>query len=307
MARTSITVRVPAKVNLQLAVGPVRADGYHELVTVFHAVDLVDDVTASAVPEGSGITLTMSGEGAETLPTDASNLAHRAAALLAGHAGIEPDVSLSVQKAIPIAGGMAGGSADAAATLVACDALWQLGTPREELDAIAAQLGSDVNFALHGGTAIGTGRGEQLTPALTTGTFHWVFALADGGLSTPAVYAECDRLRGDAPVPAPAADPALLQALRAGDAVALGRAMSNDLQAAALSLRPRLGLTLEAGLDHGALGAIVSGSGPTCAFLARDAGQAIDIAVALSSSGTCRTVKRAKGPVPGARIVDPSR
>ena len=201
---------------------------------------------------------------------------------------------------------MAGGSADAAATLIACDALWQLGTPREELDALAAQLGSDVNFALHGGTAIGTGRGEQLTPVLTTGHFDWVFALAEGGLSTPAVYAECDRLRGGAAVPAPQADPALLQALRAGDAPALGRAMYNDLQAAALSLRPRLAMTLETGLDHGALAGIVSGSGPTCAFLARDAGQALDIAVALTSSGTCRTVRRARGPVPGARLVEPT-
>jgi 4-diphosphocytidyl-2-C-methyl-D-erythritol kinase len=304
MARTSFTVRVPAKVNLQLAVGPLRSDGFHELVTVFHAVDIFDDVTAQAVPDGSGISLTMAGEGSEKLPVDSSNLAYRAASLLAGHVGIDPDVSLTVQKNIPIAGGMAGGSADAAATLVACDALWQLGTPREELDALAAQLGSDVNFALHGGTAIGTGRGEQLTTVLTTGTFHWVFALADGGLSTPAVYAKCDELRADQPVPAPTADPVLLQALRAGDPAALGSALSNDLQAATLALKPRLAQTLETGLAHGAVGALVSGSGPTCAFLARDEEQALDIAVALTSSGTCRTVKRARGPVPGARLVD---
>lgn len=304
MARTSFTVRVPAKVNLQLAVGPVRADGYHELATVFHAVDIFDEVTAQQAPEGQGIVLSMTGEGAERLPVDSSNLAFRAAALLAAQAGMQPDVTLVVAKAIPIAGGMAGGSADAAAALIACDAVWRLGTSIDELDLLAAQLGSDVNFALHGGTAIGTGRGERLTPVLTTGTFHWVFALAEAGLSTPAVYAQCDRLRGEEQVPPPQADPAILQALRAGDAVALGRAMSNDLQPAALSLRPRLSMTLETGLEHGALAAIVSGSGPTCAFLANDADHALDIAVALTSSGTCRTVKRASGPVPGARLVE---
>lgn len=298
-----MTVRVPAKVNLQLSVGPVRPDGYHELATVFHAVSLSDDVIARRADEGAGIALTISGEGADQLPTDASNLAHRAAQLLAEHAGIDADVSLHLHKGIPVAGGMAGGSADAAGALLACDALWQLSTPKSELMDLAAQLGSDVPFALHGGTAIGTGRGEKLMAVLGRGVFHWVFALADGGLSTPAVYAECDRLRGDRHVPVPYVSDNLMQALRAGDPVLLGKALHNDLQEAAISLRPQLRQVLEVGEDYGALGGIVSGSGPTCAFIARDEEQALDIAVALTTAGVCRTVKRATGAVSGARIV----
>lgn len=298
-----VTVRVPAKVNLQLSVGPVRADGYHELATVFHAVGLFDDITATTAPDGAGISLAITGEGEGALPLDDGNLAWRAAALLAREAGVDPDVHLSVSKAIPVAGGMAGGSADAAGALVACDALWQLGTPKERLLELAAELGSDVPFAIFGGTAIGTGRGEQLTQVLARGEFHWVFALADGGLSTPAVYAECDRLRGDGHVPAPHVSDALMQALRAGDAKALGKALRNDLQSAAIRLRPSLRAVLDAGDEYGALGAIVSGSGPTCAFLASSADKALDLAVALTASGTCRTVKRATGPAPGARVI----
>jgi 4-diphosphocytidyl-2-C-methyl-D-erythritol kinase len=298
---SSVTVRVPAKVNLQLSVGPPRPDGFHELATVFQAVGLCDEIVARPTAE-PGITLTISGEGEGTLPLDEDNLAYRAAALLADHVGIEPAVDLHVHKAIPIAGGMAGGSADAAGTLLACDTLWRQGTPREELMALAAELGSDVPFALHGGTAIGTGRGENLTPVLSRGSFHWVFAVAEQGLSTPAVYQECDRLRGGRKVPDPYVSDMLMQAVRAGDAVLLGKAIHNDLQAAALSLRPALRQVLEVGEDFGALGGLVSGSGPTCAFIARDDEHALDIAVALTASGVCRTVRRALGPVVGARV-----
>ncbi|MBK9738226.1 MAG: 4-(cytidine 5'-diphospho)-2-C-methyl-D-erythritol kinase [Actinobacteria bacterium] len=302
VATSSVTVRVPAKVNLQLSVGPGRPDGYHELVTVFQAVGLFDEVVARSRPE-IGISLTVTGEGEGLLPLDDGNLAYRAAALLAEHQGIEPAVELHINKAIPIAGGMAGGSADAAATLLACDALWRLATPREELMALAADLGSDVPFALHGGTAIGTGRGENLTPVLSRGSFHWVFALANAGLSTPAVYAECDRLRGGRAVPEPYVSDMLMQAVRAGDPMLLGKSVHNDLQAAALSLRPSLAQVLEVGDDFGALGGLVSGSGPTCAFVTRDEEHALDIAVALTASGVCRSVRRATGPVAGARIV----
>jgi len=302
MASDSVTVRVPAKVNLQLSVGPLRPDGYHELATVFHAVGIFDDVTVRRADE-PGVRLTMSGEGTESLPVDATNLATRAALALAEHAGVEPAISMHVHKSIPIAGGMAGGSADAAGALVACDALWRLETPRDELDALAASLGSDVTFALHGGTAIGSGRGEQLTPVLARGTFSWVFALADGGLSTPAVYRECDRLREGRQVPEPYVSELLMQALRAGDPVLLGKALSNDLQMAAISLRSGLGRVLAVAEDYGALGAIVSGSGPTCALLARDPEEALDLAVALTSADVCRSVKRADGPVTGARVV----
>jgi len=198
---------------------------------------------------------------------------------------------------------MAGGSADAAATLLACDTLWRLGTSRDDLSAIAAELGADVPFALHGGTAIGTGKGENLTSVLSRGEFHWVFALADAGLSTPAVYSECDVLRAGRSVPEPYVSDMLMQAVRAGDPVLLGKALHNDLQAAALSLRPSLAQVLEVGDDFGALGGIVSGSGPTCAFVARDDEHSLDLAVALTASGVCRTVRRATGPVAGAKVV----
>lgn len=307
MPSDSVTVRVPAKVNLQLSVGPLREDGFHELATVFHAVDLFDEVTARLTdrPAGSAtaIRVTSSGEGAGDIPLGEENLAYRAALLLASHAGVAPAVDLHLHKAIPVAGGMAGGSADAAAALVACDSLWGTGLTRDDLMGLAADLGSDVPFALHGGTAIGTGRGERLTAAMSRGSFSWVFALADSGLSTPAVYRECDRLREGRAVPDPYISDLLMQALRAGDPVLLGKALHNDLQEAATSLKPALGLLLEAGDDAGAVGGIVSGSGPTCAFLARDDDHAQDIAVTLSGSGLCRTVRRATGPAQGARVV----
>ena len=292
-----ITVRVPAKVNLQLGVGPLRSDGYHELVTVFHAVDLEDVVTIEQ--SDNGIEVTITGEGSEHLPVDESNLAYRAAALLADGHGVEPHVRIAIHKAIPVAAGLAGGSADAAAALVGCAALWGTGT--DALPDLAAELGSDVPFALVGGTAIGTGRGERLTAVLTRVTLTWVLAIAESGLSTPDVYAQCDRLRG-ADVPAPEVDADLLRALRSGDVVQIGKHLSNDLQAAAVSLRPQLGQLLEAGEDFGALGALVSGSGPTCAFLARDEASAIELAVALSATGLCRTVRRATGAAAGASI-----
>jgi 4-diphosphocytidyl-2-C-methyl-D-erythritol kinase len=298
---SSVTVRVPAKVNLDLSVGPLRADGFHGLATVFQAVSLTDEIVAR--PAEEGIVVSLSGEGEGMLPLDSGNLAYRAAELLAGHAGIDPAVALHIHKAIPIAGGMAGGSADAAAALLACDALWRLSTPREELMELAAELGSDVPFALHGGTAIGTGRGEQLMSVLSRGTYHWVFALAENGLSTPDVYAACDRLREGSEVAEPGVSDEVMHAVRAGDPVLLGRALRNDLQPAAVSLRPLLAQVLDVGEDYGALGGVVSGSGPTCAFLTRDEEHSLDIAVALTASGVCRSVKRATGPVAGARIV----
>jgi 4-diphosphocytidyl-2-C-methyl-D-erythritol kinase len=296
-----VTVRVPAKVNLQLSVGGPRPDGYHELATVFHAVGLFDDVTA--LP-GDGLTVSVEGEGAADIPLDSDNLAVRAAELLAAHVGIEPRAHRHIHKGIPVAGGLAGGSADAAGALVALDHLWQTGLDRDELQPLAAQLGSDVPFALVGHTAVGIGRGERLTPALARGHFHWVLAIAEAGLPTPAVYAELDRLRGKAVLAEPRVSDALMAALRSGDPVALGRAVSNDMQRAAVSLRPQLTMTLDVGEEYGALAALVSGSGPTCAFLARDEDHALDLTVALAGSGTCRTVRQATGPVAGARVVE---
>lgn len=297
----TVVVRSPAKVNVQLSVGPLREDGYHDLVSVFHALSIEDVITASEAP---GITLTMRGEGSESLAVDGSNLAVRAAVLLAEHVGIEPNVALEIEKSIPIAGGMAGGSADAAGTLVACNALWNAGLSREQLAGLAASLGSDVPFALYGGNAIGRGRGERITPVLGRGRFHWVLALADEGLSTPEVYRRCDELRADQIVAHPDVSEPLLQALRSGDPQQLAGALINDLQPAALSLRPSLRRLLDAGVEYGALAGLVSGSGPTCAFLVRDEEHALDVAVALTASGACRTVKRAWGPAAGAKQID---
>ena len=295
-----VTVRAPAKVNLHLAVGDVRPDGFHELVTVFQALSLTDDVV---VAPAEGLSVTVRGEGAVSVPVDHRNLVWRAAELLAAEAGREADVSISLSKGIPVAGGMAGGSADAAATLVALCALWRLEMSREELAVIAARLGSDVPFSLHGGTAMGTGRGEQLLPVLARNTFHWVLAFASDGLSTPEVYAELDRMRAAGDPPRVGDVQPLMHALTAGDAIALAPLLANDLQAAALSLRPALRRTLRAGTAAGALAGIVSGSGPSCAFLCADADAAVRVSAELAGAGVCRTVRVASGPTPGARVV----
>ncbi len=302
-ASRTVTVRAPAKVNLDLRVSALRPDGYHDLSTVFMAVSLFDEVSVTADDEWS---LAVAGPYAGLVPTGAENLVVRAARLLADHAGAdEPTLAVRIGKEIPVAAGMAGGSADAAAALVACDHLWGLRLERDELTELAAQLGSDVPFALHGGIAIGSGRGEQLAPVLAQGTFYWVFAVHEDGLSTPSVYAEFDRLQGRRQMPKPTPSPAMMSALRSGDSASLGRALGNDLQEAAISLRPDLQQVLDAGLEYGALGGIVCGSGPTVAFLAESSDHALDLCVALTASGVAREVKRAKGPVPGAHAVTP--
>jgi 4-diphosphocytidyl-2-C-methyl-D-erythritol kinase len=304
MSRNGVVVRVPAKVNLQLAVGPLESDGFHEVTTVFQAISLFDDVTVKYGPENSGIQLTVSGSTANGVPIDATNLAYKAAKLMVTNYGISEDIAIHLKKEIPVAGGMAGGSADAAGVLVGIDSLFELGLSRDELERLAAQLGSDVPFSISGGVAIGTGRGDQITPALSRGNFHWVLALAGQGLSTLAVYKECDRLREGLTVSKPQVGDEMMQALRAGDPVALGKALANDLQAAACSLRPALRLVLDVGRDYGALGGIVSGSGPTVAFLVVDEEKSLDLTVALSASGVVAGVVRASGPVPGARVIE---
>jgi 4-diphosphocytidyl-2-C-methyl-D-erythritol kinase len=296
----SVTVRVPGKVNLYLAVGDRREDGYHELTTVFQAVSLLDEVT---VRNADVLSLELVGEGADTLPTDERNLAWQAAELMADHVGRAPDVSIMIDKSIPVAGGMAGGSADAAAVLVAMNSLWELNVPRRDLRMLAAQLGSDVPFALHGGTALGTGRGEELATVLSRNTFHWVLTFADSGLLTAAVFTELDRLRDGGEPPRLAEPGPVLAALAAGDPEQLAPLLGNEMQAAAVSLDPALRRTLRAGVEAGALAGIVSGSGPTCAFLCTSASQAVDIGTQLSGAGVCRTVRVASGPVPGARVV----
>lgn len=296
----SVRVRVPAKVNLALRVGGVDEQGYHDLGTVFQAVSLGDEVHAEDAAAGV-FKLAFHGEGAAFLPTDDTNLAIRAAKLIARFCGRDDvGVLLVIRKRIPVAGGMAGGSADAAAVLLACNALWDLGLSREDLHPLAAELGSDVPFLLMGGTAIGIGRGVDLTPVMTSATFHWTFALSHAGLSTPSVFKEFDRLSTPRPTDIPVE---LLEALRAGDPTAVGAALVNDLEEAAISLQPNLARTLSIGRAAGALGAIVSGSGPTCAFLAGSEGHSLELAEALAVSSGVRAVRRAYGPVSGAQVL----
>jgi 4-diphosphocytidyl-2-C-methyl-D-erythritol kinase len=298
-----VRVRVPAKINLALKVGAPRPDGYHPLATVYHAVSLYDEVEASwADPDEFEVTV--SGEGADQVPLDDSNLAIRAARLLALHYAPHDSLgaSLSIKKSIPVAGGLAGGSANGAAALLACAVLWDLDVSPERLRTLAGELGSDVPFALLGGTAVGSGRGEEVTPALARGTYHWVLAFGHHGLSTAAVYRRFDDLNPSAAPPKIPAD--LMNALRSGDPKLLGAALSNDLQPAALDLQPQLRTVLQTGLDYGALGALVSGSGPTCAFLAEGESAAVELSVSLSAEGLCRAVRRAMGPVMGARVIN---
>lgn len=311
-APPAVTARVPAKVNLQLAVGPAGPDGYHGVVTVYQAISLYDEVTVQPAERTS---VQVTGLDAEHVPAGPANLASKAVTALAKAAGLgrRPGVRIGIRKRIPVAAGLAGGSADAAAALVACNELWQAGLSPAQLARVAARLGSDVPFLLVGGTVVGRGRGEHLTPALVSGTYHWALAFATGGLSTPEVYATCDRLRAArlaeqaAGEPAEIGDPELsgrlMTALRSGDPVAVGQHLSNDLQPAAVSMRPDLRRALTAGREFGAVGAMVSGSGPTCLFLAKSAEHAREIAVSLTGAGICRAVALASGPVPGAALV----
>lgn len=293
-----VRVRAPGKINLALAVGGRRPDGYHPLATVFLAVSLYEDVTAARAEEPG---LTVAGPHAAGVPTDGTNLALRAVALLAEHTGADPGVHLTIHKGVPVAGGMAGGSADAAAALVACDALWGTGAPAGELAELAAELGSDVPFALHGHAAQGRGRGEQLTPVLVRGPLHWALATRGSGLSTPEVFARFD---ADRPEPEPPHLPdALLLALSAGNVHGVGQSLSNDLQEAAFALAPDLEQTCAAMAAAGALGVVVSGSGPTVAALAADAPHARSLAASVTAAGLADAVVTASGPVPGARVV----
>jgi 4-diphosphocytidyl-2-C-methyl-D-erythritol kinase len=296
----SVEVQVPAKVNLQLSVGPRKVNGYHDVVTVFQAVSLFDCVK---IHRGENFNLSIKGDYTNGVPLDQSNLVYKAVELMAEKFQTDLNLEIEINKSIPVAGGMAGGSADAAGTLLAIDALYGLGLSKDELGEVARKLGSDVPFMLHGGTAVGRGQGDEITPALSRGNYHWVIAVSSSGLSTPAVYGECDRLRTGLDIKAPSLNDELLQALLSGDSVRVGKSLSNDLQAAACSLRPALRLILDTGQEYGALGGIVSGSGPSVAFLVADEDHSLDLAVALTSSGVVGSVARAQGPVHGAKII----
>jgi 4-diphosphocytidyl-2-C-methyl-D-erythritol kinase len=300
-----VHARAPGKINVFLRVGAVMDDGYHDVATAYQAVSLYEDVRAYPSDDFSVVfsgTIDSTG-----LPTDGNNLAIKAARMLARKTDYRAGVHLEIEKHVPIAGGMGGGSADAAATLLACDALWGTECTKEELLALASRLGADVPFALIGGTAIGTGRGDRLSPALAKGQFHWVLVLPEEGMSTPEVYRELDRHRERHsqdifPVQKqPTVDANILQALRAGDPRMLAESLVNDLQAPAIHLAPHIGEIIELGEMNGALAGIVSGSGPTVAFLTADLDSALDLQIALSASR--HTAVRATGPVHGARIL----
>ncbi|MDR0284435.1 MAG: 4-(cytidine 5'-diphospho)-2-C-methyl-D-erythritol kinase [Propionibacteriaceae bacterium] len=298
-----VRVRVPAKINLALCVGARRPDGYHELSTVFQAVSLYDEVTAAAA---DATTCEVRGAEAHKVGPGEDNLAYRAARLLQAEYGVRDGVHLLIDKRIPVAGGMAGGSADAAGALLACARLWGLDATPDDLRELGGRLGADVPFPLMGGCALGLGRGERLYPTLSRGTFHWVLAFARRGLSTPAVFRRYDELVGPGGPAAGAAVPtALIQALTTGNVDQVAALLTNDLTEAACALAPGLRTTLAVGRDAGARGAIISGSGPTVAFLAADAAAATDLAVALSSEGVAREVRLATGPVPGATVAPP--
>lgn len=295
-----VSVRVPGKINLQLSVGPLARDGYHELATVFQSVSLFDELL---IAESDGDDIEIATVGKSAIPLGSENLAYKAANLMRKKFEISSGLQIKIKKEIPIAGGMAGGSANAGATIVGIDSLFSLGLKRDEMERIGSEIGADVPFTISGGTAIGTGRGDQITPVLSRGSYNWVLALSSSGLSTPAVYIECDRLREGLDISKPHVSDSLLHALSQGDAKSLGKSLNNDLQAAACSLKPALRLILDVGIDYGALGGIVSGSGPTVAFLAENEDHALDLVVALTSSGVVGNVIRVAGPVPGARVV----
>ena len=306
---TTVRVEAPGKVNLFLSAGAPGADGYHPLTTVFQAVRLIETVTARSQSHAARGSITLSLEEDAAVPTDSSNLAVRAARLLAETTGVTDGVDLTIRKRVPVAGGMAGGSADAAATLTACNTLWGTDLGPDELRDLAARLGADVPFPLLGATAVGHGRGDRLTPLMTRGRYLWVLAFAArGGLSTPAVFSRFDELAAASPSKRAGAAPAdvpeeMTAALRVGDARALAAALHNDLQEAAVSLRPELAEVIGVAEGAGALRAIVSGSGPTVAALVPDATSATRVVRALTASTLVGQTVRVDAPVAGARVV----
>lgn len=298
-----ISVRVPAKINLQLSVGPLEESGYHELATIFQAVSLFDEVTVSKLKTGKDH-LSISGDEIGDVPTNQDNLAFKAIREIAKFVEHPIKARIHIDKSIPIAGGMAGGSADAAATIVAVNQLWELKLSQNQLVEIASAVGSDVAFLLFGHTQMGLGRGEKLTPVLTRGDFNWVIATNKSGLATSEVYKMCDQLRIDQNIPAPRINNDLVQALATGNVKAVAKNLSNDLQHAALKLKPELSNLLKMGEEFGALAGMVSGSGPTCLFLADSTKSAENLVVDLSGSGLCKNVFLVKAPVAGAKIIN---
>ena len=296
----AITVRAAAKVNLHLGVGAPREDGFHPLDTAYQAIGIYDDLVVRTADTWHVGVQPADHVAADALPVLGDNIVDRAARALADFHGVPLRGDVRIAKDIPVAGGMAGGSADAAAALVALDRLWGVDTADEDLLRIAAALGSDVPFALVGGSAHGTGRGEHVHRAVDTGSWWWVVVPSRTGLSTPEVYRHFDALFPDAPAVPPPAD-VVLAALATGDPHELAAALHNDLQIAAVDLRPELGTLVERGESAGALRGLLSGSGPTVVFLADSADAARSVAGALGEAHDVVLV--ATGAVAGAHVV----
>lgn len=349
---SDVSVSAPGKVNLFLALGAARPDGYHPLNTIFAQIGLSETVTvtplqslattapqpastapvssassvpalaspaaradsasaaaqpapsATAVPAQPGLVPAAQTGGPRielaltrpdsNVPLDHTNLAYRAAQAVAQQAAqrglATPDVHILLDKAVPVAGGMAGGSADAAATLKACNEFWQVGLSLEELAHLGAQLGADVPFGLYGGVALGTGRGDLIEPLKAApGPYYWTFALQDEGLSTAAVFKHFDATV-QAPPAADMPPEQLLAALEAGDVAEVSRHIRNDLQATAIDLRPELGQLIDLAKKAGALAAMVSGSGPTVAALSSSRAVAERVALCWSLTPFCDQV-----------------
>lgn len=349
---SDVSVSAPGKVNLFLALGAARPDGYHPLNTIFAQIGLSETVTvtplqslATTAPQSASTAPVSSASSAPALaapaaqsdsapaaaqpapsataipaqpglvpaaqtggprielaltrpdsnvPLDHTNLAYRAAQAVAQQAAqrglATPDVHILLDKAVPVAGGMAGGSADAAATLKACNEFWQVGLSLEELAHLGAQLGADVPFGLYGGVALGTGRGDLIEPLKAApGPYYWTFALQDEGLSTAAVFKHFDATV-QAPPAADMPPEQLLAALEAGDVAEVSRHIRNDLQATAIDLRPELGQLIDLAKKAGALAAMVSGSGPTVAALSSSRAAAERVALCWSLTPFCDQV-----------------
>ena len=329
---SDVSVSAPGKVNLFLALGAARPDGYHPLNSIFAQIGLSETVTvtplqslATTAPQPASTAPVSSASSAPALaapaaqsdsapaaqiggprielaltrpdsnvPLDHTNLAYRAAQAVAQQAvqrGLAtPDVHILLDKAVPVAGGMAGGSADAAATLKACNDFWQVGLSLEELAQLGAQLGADVPFGLYGGVALGTGRGDLIEPLKAApGPYYWTFALQDEGLSTAAVFKHFDATV-QAPPAADMPPEQLLAALEAGDVAEVSRHIRNDLQATAIDLRPELGQLIDLAKKAGALAAMVSGSGPTVAALSSSRAAAERVAQCWRTSPFCDQV-----------------
>jgi len=288
-----IIASAPGKINIFFKVGSLQDDGYHEVLSIYQALDLREIVkVSSSATWRVAVSGSLSEEQIASVPTGQDNLVVRAAKAIASLAKISnpPELSFEITKNVPVAGGMGGGSADAAAAMLAVDALWGTKLDQEELMTAASNFGADIPFSILGGTAVGVGRGDQLSPLDGVRKLHWVLVPMNAGLSTPKVYAKLDEMRvsqGQDPrqIDSPKSPQELIDALKLGDAHAVAKHLHNDLQDAAVALMPELAKTIATGLAAGALAAMVSGSGPTVVMLAESETAAESIANRLALEG----------------------